>query len=61
MGEREIRDGRQVCTRELPMPKGAEGLWLHPDAKCVGTCSDGCCDDFECPHCGKTWRYEGAD
>lgn len=49
---------RYLCTAEQPMPKGSEGLWSHPDAKCVGGCAEGCCDDYSCPNCGARWRYE---
>lgn len=24
----------------------------HPNAKCIGECSEGCCDRYECPDCG---------
>jgi len=39
---------------------GNGGTW-HPNAVNVGECSSGCCDDYECPDCGKTWRYEWPD
>lgn len=36
------------------------GKW-HPNAKHVGTCYEGCCDDYECPECGLTFRVENPD
>jgi hypothetical protein len=54
------QDGRFLCTSERPMPENASGIWLHPNAKDVGGCSEGCCDDFQCPDCGKKWRKEYA-
>ena len=48
-----------ICTAERPMPMPAPGgAWLHPEAKCVGGCSEGCCDDYRCPACGVKWRSE---
>lgn len=31
------------------------------DAEDVGECSDGCCDDYKCPHCGHVTRVEWPD
>ncbi len=36
------------------------GKW-HPDAVRVGDCGEGCCDDYECPDCGKSFRVEYPD
>lgn len=49
---------RQICTKDAPMPPMAEGQWQHPDAKDIGTCREGCCDKYECPHCGKIFLEE---
>lgn len=54
------RDGRLLCTPERPMPKGADGAWLHPWATIVGDCFEGCCDDYRCFACGHEWRQECA-
>jgi hypothetical protein len=48
--------GRLLCTSERPMPDKAPGLWVHPEAECVGGSHDGACDDYRCPACGVTWR-----
>lgn len=50
--------GRPICTTAQPMPPYAPGQWLHPEAVCTGSCSSGCCDDYECPACGTSWRTE---
>lgn len=55
---RDAESGRLLCAPGQPMPKGAKGWWLHPNARNVGECYEGCCDDFECPDCGATWRVE---
>jgi hypothetical protein len=55
---RDPSSGRFLCLPEHPMPKGANGLWRHPNATCTGGCSEGCCDDYTCPVCGVEWRYE---
>ncbi len=47
--------GRYICTEFQPRPKGANGRWMHPDAKVVGSHDPGDggdCDDMRCPHCG---------
>lgn len=49
---------RPPCTATSPAPKGDEREYYHPEAVKVGECSEGCCDDFRCPHCGVTWRVE---
>lgn len=53
---------RYVCSAEKPMPRPcpADTIWLHPDAKDAGTCIEGCCDRYECPHCGQRWMNESA-
>lgn len=30
----------------------------HPDAVYAGGCSEGCCDYYRCPDCGKRWKVE---
>ncbi|HYE79247.1 MAG TPA: hypothetical protein VEI97_14785 [bacterium] len=40
------------------MPKENNGRGLHPDAVIDGGCSDGCCDYYRCPHCGRSWSVE---
>ncbi len=53
--------GRFVCTKDDPWTKEKHaGRVVHPDAKCVGECYEGCCDDYRCPNCGATWRVEGG-
>lgn len=52
---------RYLCTKEKPMPKNAPGHWLHPDSVDDGGCSEGCCDDYKCIHCGKCYRIEAPD
>ncbi len=32
---------------------------VHPED--AGSCSDGCCDEWRCPQCGKTWTQELGD
>jgi len=51
---------RYVCTKEAPWDKTKGDLAIHPDAKCVGECYEGCCDDYECPNCKTAWREEQA-
>ncbi len=48
---------RKTCTKESPMPEGAEGRWLHPDAKRLPSTSD-YYDTYRCPHCGKVFDVE---
>lgn len=56
------QDGRFVCTAERPMPQPSPGgAWLHPDAEDAGTCHMGCCDRYQCPHCGVRWLKEMPD
>ncbi len=31
------------------------------DAERIGDCGRGCCDDYRCRSCGRTWRYEYPD
>lgn len=31
------------------------------EAKNVGGCSEGCCDDYQCPHCQHVTRVEWPD
>lgn len=50
-----------VCTKSNPWTKEKGTPAQHPDAVVVGNCGHGCCDDYRCPHCGKTWRYEYPD
>lgn len=52
---------RYECSSQHPMPKGSPGMWLHPEAKVIGGCHDGCCDDYCCPACGAEWRQECPD
>ena len=52
---------RRLCTSQRPMPMGAGGMWAHPEAKVVGGCREGCCDDYQCPACGTEWRHECPD
>jgi hypothetical protein len=40
------------CTRECPMPEGAdEAAWIHPTAERVW-------GGWWCPNCGRTWDTE---
>ena len=52
------KNGRHVCTKKDPWNEKKADQASHPDAECVGTCGDGCCDDYKCPHCGTKWREE---
>lgn len=39
-----------------------QGVVSYPDTvECIGGCRDGCCDDYRCKVCGKTWRIEWPD
>jgi hypothetical protein len=49
-----------ICTKEAPWTPDKGTPVQHPDAKHVGTCHEGCCDRYECPHCGKIWQQENA-
>lgn len=47
-----------ICTAEQPAdPLNRRGYW-HLDVVEVGECSDGCCTDYRCLHCGYSWRHE---
>lgn len=48
-----------LTVKERPLPKGP--LYEHPNAERVGDCGEGCCDDWECPDCGTSWRFEWPD
>lgn len=66
-----------ICTAEQPAPSRGpipfdkpdpwskrhdpRHAYRHPDAVAVGECSQGCCTDYQCPHCGYRWRYEWPD
>ena len=52
---------RLLCSPEHPMPRGAPGQWAHTSVSSVGTCPEGCCDDYECADCGTQWRVEAAE
>ena len=41
--------------------RGCDRWLLLKDAKDVGGCSDGCCGDYECPHCKRVTRIEWPD
>lgn len=48
---------RQICSKESPMPKDAQGLWQHPDAKMIdtdygGVSDGGSYEKYLCPICG---------
>jgi hypothetical protein len=56
---------RKTCTKEMPMPKGDTGRWIHPDAIYEsddygkgGGVSDGDYEVYNCPHCGKRFKVE---
>lgn len=34
--------------------------YVHPNAVDVGSCSEGCCDIYECPDCGTRFVVEAA-
>jgi hypothetical protein len=57
---RDPASGRYLCTLARPMPPGAPGAWAHQDTARAGTCSEGCCDRYECRACGKLWTQEVA-
>lgn len=53
--------GRKICSPEQPYVDKKDGAqWVHPAAKDVGTCYEGCCDDYECAVCGLRFRVENA-
>lgn len=53
------KDGKYyICTIGKPAPKDAPGLWEHRDACSDGVCSEGCCDIYTCPACGRAWPHE---
>jgi hypothetical protein len=54
-----IRDkwGRRECTKEDPWRRSEGGQWSHPDARTVESTCD-CCDAYECPNCGLTFKKE---
>lgn len=54
-------DGRIDCRTVEKVESGTGKRYLHPNAKVVGDCYEGCCDDYECPDCGTTWRLRGGD
>ena len=56
--QKALKAGRQVCSPEHPMPKGAAGRWAHTNVREVGGCMDGCCADYCCVDCGHMWREE---
>lgn len=33
-------------------------FYYHPNAVDVGTCSEGCCDKYECEDCGTRFTVE---
>lgn len=55
-------DERLICTKEAPYKPaehlGAAPRVVHPDAKVIGDCLQGCCDRYECPNCGVRWLTE---
>lgn len=57
-----MSEDRRVCTKENPMPKGAEGMWEHTNAHEVGEQEDGWpCGDIvrmKCDDCGHRWKEE---
>lgn len=52
---------RHICTRDDPWTKDKAHRAEHPDAVVTGTCRDGCCSHFKCPHCGTYFTIEYPD
>lgn len=51
---------KPVCTAERPWKQGEPSHW-HNDARIVGECREGCCNKYQCPHCGFTFLVELPD
>lgn len=34
---------------------------MHPHAKDIGSCAEGCCDKYACPDCGRRFLVEVPD
>ncbi len=49
---------RFQCTKENPWTREKAPFADHPDAIDIGTCYEGCCDKYKCPHCGLTFQVE---
>lgn len=52
------RKERYKCTAETPWTPDKGTFVQHEGAREVGGCMDGCCADYQCPHCGHKWREE---
>jgi len=50
------------CTKENPMPAGAQGFWIHVDVEEVGDQKDGYPGGdivtYRCKNCGIKWEQE---
>lgn len=47
------------CRTVTSIEKGKR--YTHPNAESVGSCYEGCCDDYRCPDCGTEFRVELPD
>ena len=41
--------------------RGCDRWLTTSEAIDAGECSEGCCDDYKCPHCGHITRIEWPD
>jgi hypothetical protein len=48
------------CTADNPMPKNADGRWVHENAVSVYESSDGEWERYECSDCGTGFKVEFA-
>ncbi len=59
-----MKNVENICTKDSPMPKGAKGTWVHPDAEMVDEDSGsmyGTYEKYKCPHCGMRFWVELPD
>jgi hypothetical protein len=59
--DRSTDPSRYVCTADAPWSPEKGERAVHPDAVDDGGCSDSCCDDYRCPHCGLCFRVHRGD
>lgn len=54
-----MTDERIDCRTVAEIEDGK--LYVHPNARFVRMCFEGCCDYYECPDCGIDFRVEAPD